>query len=113
MGEIGSYKGDAVLGAIRKARRVGPSLQAFAESVAKWKGARITPINYKSYASAKRKAAGEKHGISDVKDLTRTTVIASRKDIPEIVKRIEKGNKDGNCFVQTNRRPRAATQETL
>lgn len=94
MGEIGKVKSDPVLSAITKARKVGPSLQSFAKDVAAWKGARVTPINYKSYASAKRKAADEINGIKDVKDLTRTTIIAQKRDIQGIVGQLKLGNKD-------------------
>lgn len=95
MGEIGAYKGkNAIRSAMAKARKVGPALQDFAETVAKWKGARVTPINYKSYESAKRKAKGEKRGIKDVRDLARTTIIASKRDVQGIVGQLKLGNKD-------------------
>lgn len=95
MGEIGIYKGgDPIKNAMKKAKRVGLSLQGFAESVAAWKGARVTPINYKSYASAKRKAAGAVGGLKDVRDLARTTIIANKQDIQGIVGQLKLGNKE-------------------
>ena len=83
----------------RKAESVGNKLQAIAEGIAKKYGARVTPINYKSVDSIVRKAKGEANGIKDIKDSYRTTIIAEKGSIPNIIKDL-KGKYKGFEFVR-------------
>ena len=78
-----------------KAREVGDEVQAIAERVAGRYGATCTPINYKSEKSIMRKVMTERDSypafsVSSLKDTARTTIIAERKDIDNIINELSK-----------------------
>lgn len=75
----------------RKAKSVGGKLQSLAERVASKYGGRVTPINYKSVDSIVRKVSSENISIKDVKDSYRTTIIASKHQIPKIIRELSEG----------------------
>ncbi len=79
---------DAVKKIERNARKAGPKLQSIAESVASRFGARVTPLNYKGAASIARKLDGNPNKV--IKDAARTTIIASKDEIPKIIAALKK-----------------------
>ena len=75
-----------------KARAIGDKVQALAESVARKYGAFCVPISYKTAESIKRKVLLERKNPmrpgflpSELKDTARTTIIAGRDEIENII----------------------------
>lgn len=89
--------------AIRTAHAAGPGTQAIAESVAREYGARVTPLNYKTASSIMRKMHDEGKKIGDLTDIARTTIIAPRGQVNNIVKRLEKGGFRGYTVKRVKR----------
>ena len=75
--------------AMTKAREVGPEVQGMAERIAEQYGALVTPINYKSAKSIKRKCRAELAFPAQLKDTVRTTIIASSDAIPSIIRDLQ------------------------
>lgn len=68
-----------------KAKEVGDELQGEAKKIATKYGAKLTPINYKSYDSMVRKANDELKGdIGQIKDSVRNTIITDGKNIKNV-----------------------------
>ena len=63
--------------ALELAQLFGPTTQAVAEKTANAYDGNVTPLNYKSRESAERKCKSESCMPMDLKDLARTTVVAS------------------------------------
>lgn len=84
----------------KKAKSVGNELQSIAEEVAHKYGGRVTPINYKGVNSIIRKVQNENISIKDIKDSYRTTIIASKSDIPKIIKELSEGKFKRFTFVK-------------
>lgn len=76
--------------AMAKALEVGPEVQGIAEGIADKYGATVTPINYKSAASIKRKCRNELEYPQDLKDTVRTTIVASKEQIPSVIADLQK-----------------------
>jgi hypothetical protein len=82
----------------QKAHAVGEEVQSLAESIASKYEAVCTPINYKSEASIKRKVlakrAENKPNFSPgmLKDAVRTTIIAPKDKIADVIEELRKNN---------------------
>ena len=79
-----------------KAQRAGKSIQSIAEEIAKRHGAVVTPINFKSRDSIKRKVLSERQNPVtpdfmpfDLKDVVRNTIVAPRSSIIDIIKELQ------------------------
>lgn len=79
----------AVKELLQKASQTGDKIQNIAESIAKKYGGYVTPINYKSEASIKRKIESDKCTPYDIKDVVRTTVIVPKEKIANVVKELQ------------------------
>ncbi len=75
---------------IGKAENSGSFVQDIAKSIAANNGSLVTPINFKSESSIKRKMETDKCGISDIKDAVRTTIIAPRESINIVLSELQK-----------------------
>lgn len=73
----------------KNSKEVGDELQDKAGKIANKYGAKLTPINYKSYDSMVRKANDELAGnVGDIKDSVRNTIIADGKNIKNVSKEV-------------------------
>lgn len=101
MGEIQKILfSDGVKATMRKARLFGPGLQREAAIIAKMHGASVTPVNYKSEASIRRKMKADGKGAHELKDTVRTTIIAPAGKIRSVISDLEKLNSKG---IKTSR----------
>lgn len=71
-----------------KARNSGREVQSLAEDVAKKCGGYVTPLNFKTESSILRKMQTEQIGPNKIKDAVRTTIIAPKDKIEDILKQI-------------------------
>ena len=82
----------------QKAHAVGEEVQSLAESIASKYEAACTPINYKSEASIKRKVLAERaedepnFSPDMLKDAVRTTIIAPKDKIADVIEELRKNN---------------------
>lgn len=96
----------------QKAHAVGEEVQSLAESIASKYEAVCTPINYKSEALIKRKVLAEraknKSNFSPgmLKDAVRTTIIAPKDKIADVIEELRKNNlflrhkpQDGDDYI--------------
>lgn len=90
--------------AMKKAQAVAPKMQRIAASIAKEFGASVTPMNLKSENSIKRKLKSDPSikGIEDIKDLARTTIIVSKENIGNVLKRLSERPEHIRTKNQTN-----------
>lgn len=101
MGEIQKILfSDDVKSTMRKARLFGPGLQREAARIAKMHGASVTPVNYKSEASVRRKMKADGKRAHELKDTVRTTIIAPADKIRSVISDLEKLNSKG---IKTSR----------
>lgn len=75
------------------ARDISLEVQRIAIEIANKFGARVTPISVKSRASIERKMKSEGATANDIKDAVRTTIIAPKEEIKNIVQELK--NRDG------------------
>lgn len=75
----------AIKDVINMAEYVKNEVQGLAESIAAKHGAIVTPINIKSYESIKRKVKGEGSTPYKLKDIVRTTIIADKEKIKDVL----------------------------
>lgn len=74
---------------IAKGKKVGNELQSDAERIAAKYGAKVTPLNHKSYDSMVRKAKSDEGGdATRIKDTVRTTIVTDRKNLNDITKEV-------------------------
>lgn len=74
---------------LQKASHNGDMIQSLAENIAKKYGGYVTPINYKSETSIKRKIASDKCTPYDIKDTVSTTIIVPKDKIGSVVKELQ------------------------
>lgn len=96
-------KGCALL--MNKAKQVGNEVQQIAERVAGEHGAKVTPINYKGFASLYRKVHyagqdGVRTALSEIKDSVRNTVVLDG-DLGSIIKDLAKDSHWLRTKIQT------------
>lgn len=96
-------KGCALL--MNKAKQVGDAVQQIAERVAGEHGAKVTPINYKGFASLYRKVHyadqdGVRTALSEIKDSVRNT-IALDGDLGSVIKDLAKDSHWLRTKIQT------------
>ena len=83
-----------------RAKAVSGEVQGMAVDIAKKYGAKVTPINLKGKESIERKVkAGDK--VADIKDAVRTTIVASKEDIPKILRDLGADSRHIRTKVQT------------
>lgn len=79
-----------ILEVMEKASSAGKAVQSLAEEIADKFGATVTPINYKTFASIRRKCLLENCTPDKLKDTVRTTIVCERKYIDEVRKVMSK-----------------------
>ena len=86
----------------RMASDVKMEVQGLADGIAGKYGAVVTPINLKTVASITRKVNAEGISPFDLKDAVRTTIVADRDDIGDVIKDL---TKDGSFLRLKVQRP--------
>ncbi|MDO4691887.1 MAG: hypothetical protein Q4A64_03330 [Porphyromonadaceae bacterium] len=81
---------DEVGSLMSRAKDISLEVQGIASEVANKFRAKVTPINLKSRASIERKMKSEGATASDIKDAVRTTIIAPKEEINNIVQELRK-----------------------
>ena len=84
---------------IFKAKDSGDFVQGIAKSIAMNNNSLVTPINFKSAESIKRKITTDKSDVHRIKDAVRTTIIAQRESIETILSELERNK----AFVRIKR----------
>lgn len=81
---------------MQKAQRAGRTVQSTAEEIAHRHGAVVTPINFKSRDSIRRKVLSERKNPetpdfepSELKDAVRNTIVAPRQSLDAIIKELQ------------------------
>lgn len=89
------------LALMKKARAVGGELDNEARRIARKYGAKVTPINYKSYGSIIRKAKDDLKGdVSKVMDAVRTTIIPKGTDLVKAAQDVQNSSMTQRLKVQ-------------
>ena len=97
----GFYLDEAINETRSKAQLSGNEVQSLAEGIARRYGATCTPINFKGAGSIRRKVYSERgenptFTPDALKDTVRTTIVASRSDIQEVISML----KDSGGFLR-------------
>jgi hypothetical protein len=97
----GFYLDEAINETRAKAQLSGNEVQSLAEGIARRYGATCTPINFKGAESIRRKVYSERgenptFTPDALKDTVRTTIVASRSDIQEVISML----KDSGGFLR-------------
>ena len=97
----GFYLDEAINETRSKAQLSGNEVQSLAEGIARRYGATCTPINFKGAESIRRKVYSERgenptFTPDALKDTVRTTIVASRSDIQEVISML----KDSGGFLR-------------
>ncbi|EJW96538.1 hypothetical protein EVA_15354 [gut metagenome] len=102
----GDFLDRAIVKTRNRALSMGNEVQGLAESVAGRFGAVCTPINFKSEGSIKRKVLSERQDMREptfspdrLKDIVRTTIVADRDKINDIIKTLQ----GEECFMRLKR----------